>query len=319
VALLGVPTLLTVLVWASGVVIIRRGPDGGFNARPVAVVQTNVAPVPEWNRAYTERQIMAHIRETERVAAADPPPALIVWPEYAVPRYLESEPMLAQQLADIASRHRTDLLFGTPRAENGRLYNSVRLLSPNAGHDGHYDKQRLVLFAESDPLRAASAHDEFTASRDPALISSFLPLGVSICHEALFPDLMAREVYAGAQLLVNVSNDGWLDAGRGIASRQHFVMAVFRAVENRRFLIRAATTGVSGIVDPYGRVVDEIPPRVDGAVRAIVAGRLEVTPYARLGDAFAFACLAGTIFFLIERRAARRRSHVPRLVPAEFV
>jgi apolipoprotein N-acyltransferase len=318
-AMLGVPALLIVLVWISGVVIIERGPEGGFNARDVAVVQTNVEPVPQWNRAYTERQVMAHIQETERLTAGGPAPALIVWPEYAVPRYLEAEPMLVRQLADVATRHHSDLLFGTPRTENGRLYNSVRLLSPNTGHGGHYDKQRLVLFAETNPLGAVSGDDEFVASHDPALVSSFLPLGVSICHEALFPELIAREVSAGAQLLVNVSNDGWLDAGRGVASRQHFAMAIFRAVETRRFLVRAATTGVSGIVDPYGRVVNQIPPRVAGVVRASVAGRLETTPYTRVGDAFAFACVVGTILILIERRAARRRSSVPQLVPAELV
>ena len=96
---------------------------------------------------------------------------------------------------------------------------------------------------------------------------------------------------AGAQLLVNVSNDGWLDPATGVASRQHAAMAVFRAVETRRHLARAATTGISAVVDPYGRVVAALAPDEPGVLHARVDGRTGLTPYARLGDVFALGCL----------------------------
>jgi len=110
-----------------------------------------------------------------------------------------------------------------------------------------------------------------------------------------------------------VSNDGWLDGGYGVASRQHFAMAVFRAVETRRYLVRAATTGVSGIVDPYGDVVDALGPGATGSVTAAVAGRTAITPYVRFGDAFAFVCVlaaAGALSRTLARRPARARDEL---------
>ena len=319
-ATLALPLVLTVPVWAAGALIVQTGPAGGFAARQVALVQTNLPPAFEWTRAYTDREVMAHVQATDRL-----PPmsrlALIVWPEHAVPRYLEDEPLLAAQLGALAARHHADILFGSPRYEDGRTYNSVRLITAAGHNGGYYDKQRLVLGAEANsftPSAASGASEsprQFSAGSDPGVIKSFLPLGVSICHEVLFPDLAARAVGAGAALLVNVSNDGWLDRGSGVASRQHFAMAVFRAVETRRYLVRAATTGVSGMIDPYGHVEATLAPGEVGVLTASVAGRGGLTPYVRLGDAFACACLLAAVGALGARRAAAVRLH-PRLAPA---
>src|SRR5207249_1081421 len=142
---------------------------------------------------------------------------------------------------------------------------------------------------------------QFSAGSGPGILKSFVPLGVSICHEILFPDVVGRAVLAGAELLINVSNDGWLDGGHGIASRQHFGMVAFRAVETRRYLVRAATTGVSGVIDPYGRVVDSLGSGESGVVTAAVAGCRTITPYVRLGDAFSFGCALVTVMGLYRR------------------
>src|SRR5262249_59771067 len=159
---------------------------------------------------------------------------------------------------------------------------------PAAGGKGcFYDQHRLVLCAEASPLRtpAPSAPDEnpeqFTAGQGPRLLRDSLALGVSICHEVLFPELSASAAHAGAQLLVNVSNDGWLDPYTGVASAQHFAMAPFRAVETRRYLVRAATTGISGAIDPYGRVLASLPAGVAGVLHVQVNGRTALTPYSR--------------------------------------
>lgn len=319
-ATLALPLVLVLPVWAAGALVAERGPIGGFNAHPVAVLQTNVAPASEWTPAYTDRQVMAHIQATDRLPVTLRP-ALIVWPEHAVPRYLEDEPMLAAQLAALATRHGADLLFGGPRYQAGRTYNSVRLITAAGRNGGYYDKQRLVLGAEANPFlpsRPAAENEsprQFSAGTAPAVLKSFLPLGVSICHEILFPELASRAVNAGAEVLVNVSNDGWLDGGSGVASRQHFAMAVFRAVETRRYLVRAATTGVSGVVDPYGRIVTRLEPGASGVLTASVAGRSTLTPYVCLGDAFGFACVLAAAAALGGRRAALFRSY-PRIASA---
>src|SRR6185436_18227813 len=98
-----------------------------------------------------------------------------------------------------------------------------------------------------------------TPGAGTTVLQGFVPFGVSICHEITYPELIAESVRDGAQLLVNIANDGWLDGGHAFAGRQHLAMAVFRAVENRRYVVRAATTGNSAVIDPYGRVVDALP------------------------------------------------------------
>ncbi len=293
--------------WLGGTVLAALGPIGGFGGHTVAIVQSNVPPAFEWTPVYVQRQTMAHVRATEALPS-QPNPSLIVWPEHAVPQYLDADPGLAAELTELATRRRADLLFGAPRYEAGRTYNSAQIITA-AGHDGgHYDKQHLVLFAEEKPLARteAAAPDEnptaFSAGTQPGVLQSFVRLGVSICHEIVYPELIDRSVGAGAELLVNISNDGWLDPGYGFASRQHFAMAVFRATETRRYLVRAATTGVSGVIDPYGRVVETLPAQRAGVLMAGVAGRRTLTPYVRLGDAFAFACAAAAAAALVARR-----------------
>ncbi len=265
-------------------------------SQSVAIVQTNVAPAVHWTRAYTDRQVMEHTRATDELAPKQNV-ALIVWPENAIPRYLEMEPGLAAHLASLAERHRSDLLFGAPRYAGGRSYNSVRVITAAGRNGGHYDKQRLVFVAEANPLRRARSDQpddnprQFTAGDTPGVLRSFVPLGVSICHEILFPELASRAARAGAALLVNVSNDGWLDPGTGVASRQQFAMAVFRAVETRRYLVRATTTGISGVIDPFGRVIASLDVGARGSLVTPVSGLSRVTSYARLGDAFALGCV----------------------------
>jgi apolipoprotein N-acyltransferase len=318
---LALPAAVVAVVWGSGTILAAEGPAREAAARPVAVIQTNVPPAYRWSRAYTDRQVMAHVRATSRLPDSARP-ALIVWPENAVPRYLDGEPMLAARLGGVAASHGADLLFGAPRYESGRTYNSVRLITAAGRYGGHYDKQRLVLFAETNPLggRDGSPSESprrFSAGDGPGVLQSFVPLGLSICHEVLYPELTARAVRAGAQLLVNVSNDGWLDAGFDAAGRQHFAMAAFRAVETRRYLVRAATTGVSGVVDPHGRVVDALASGAPGVVTVPVAPRGAVTPYVRLGDVFACACVLWAAAALHRRAAVlARRPLVSSTVPA---
>ena len=289
----------------------------GLGRRSVAVVQTNVAPAFRWNRAYTQRQVGAHLDLTARIEGH---PALIVWPENAVPTYLESEPMLAAELAEAASAHGADLLVGGPRLAPDGVRNSVNLFTAAGRYGGHYDKQHLVAFAEDRPFSAGAADpdspSEFSPGRVAGVLPSFVQLGVTICHEIVYPELVHQSVRQGAELLVNVSNDGWL-GGRGVASRQHFAMSVFRAVEARRYLVRGAITGVSGIVDPYGRVVQTLPSDEAGIVTAEVEGRRGLTPYVRFGDAFAAACALLSLLALA-RHAVGPLAWAPRpaVIPA---
>jgi apolipoprotein N-acyltransferase len=302
---LRLPAALVALVWAGGMAVTPTQPSAtDAKARPVAVVQANMPPAFHWTREFAERQLFAHLHTSEALAE----PALVVWPEDALSLYLESDPFLAAQIADLAERHHADVLFGAPRYENGHIFNSARLITSHGTDGGHYDKQHLVRFAEqglvadaptSDPSESPS---DFTPGSAPGVLGGFVPLGISICHELLYPEVISASVAAGAELLVNIANDGWLDGGYGVASRQHFGMGVLRAVETRRYLVRAATTGVSGVIDPYGRILGTLAPGTVGTLTAPVVGQQVITPYVRLGDVFAFGCAIAAIGALLASR-----------------
>ena len=317
-----VPGTLVAACYAGGVLCVGPSSTDGLFERQVAVVQTNLSPARHWTRSYTQAQLLAHLRATDALPATTHP-ALIVWPENAVPRYLEAEPILAVDLGDLALRHGADLLFGGPRSEAGKVYNSARLITADGRNGGYYDKRRLVLFAEEKPL-AWAAHrapndspEEFSSGAGTGVLQSFVPLGVSICHEITHPDLITESVSDGAELLVNIANDGWLDAGSEFVGQQHLAMAIFRAVETRRYLVRAATTGTSAVVDPYGRLIGSLPPGTAGVLTTPVVGRRTLTPYVRLGDLFALACAGIAAAALVgqPRQLAQRRRSPPR-VPA---
>ena len=134
-------------------------------------------------------------------------------------------------------------------------------------------------------------------------------LGVSICYEAIFPDLLREFTVRGADLLVNITNDAWY--GRTSAPHQHFAMAVFRAVENGKYLVRAANTGISAVVDPRGRVLEKTALFERRAIVREVPIVPGLTFYARRGDVFAWGCLGGAVALTAvaaSRRAVRRRS-----------
>jgi len=307
--LVGVAVVVA-LVWFAGDLRVRSGAMGGFEPQPVAIVQAGTRPARVWTRAFVDRQILAHVRLTT-TQLRDTPAALIVWPEHAVPAYPDRDPALRHLLGEVARRHRADLLFGAPRSAGGTVYNSVRLVDPSGHERGHYDKQRPVLLAESNPFAPADALADdgnparFGAGAEATVLSSFVKLAPSVCHEVLFPELVRAAVAADAALLVNVSNDAWLDDGAGVASRQHFAMARFRAIETDRYLVRAATTGVSGVIDPRGRILETAPLGAAAVLVATVPGRHGRTPYVLLGDSFAFACALLAAVTLVE---ARRRS-----------
>ena len=301
------PGLVVAAVWVDGAATLPRRSDVPDESFPVVAVQTNAAPSFRWNRGYAERTLLAHVRATE----AAPPferHGLVVWPENALALYLENEPLVAAQLRTLAARQGADLLVGGPRHEGGHVFNSATLLTAGGRDGGHYDKQHLVAFAEAPPLGAPEADEAdespraFTAGDSAGVLRGVVPLGVSICHEVIYPELIAGEAAAGAELLVNISNDGWLDGGYAIASRQHMAMATLRAIETRRYLVRAATTGVSGVVDPFGRVIDTLDPGTAGVVTAAVAGRRGQTPYVSMGDAFAVLCAFAAVAALGWRR-----------------
>jgi apolipoprotein N-acyltransferase len=191
--------------------------------------------------------------------------------------------------------------------------NSAALISPSGGIVSRYDKIHLVPFGEYVPLKNVF----FFAESLTRNVGDFAPgreytvspigdrrLSTAICYESIFPNLVRQFVANGSELLVVTTNDGWF--GQSSAPYQHLRMGVVRAVENRRFIVRAANTGVSAIIDPYGRILRETPIGKRMILEGTVSYRSDHTFYTRNGDVFAYGNVLVILISLARRGNARR-------------
>jgi len=286
------------------------------------VIQGNVPPDTRWDRmssTQVNKIFDQHLDLT--LQAIRKGAGLVVWPEFSVPLCFScSDPLpvrFRKELTRFVETTRTTMLVGSSETsgpqDDPQYFNSALGLSPGQPFT-QYSKIHLVPFGEYTPYPAVfgwvrgvtQAIGELTPGTQYVLHQyRALKFGSPICFEIVFPDLVRRFVRQGADFLVNITNDGWY--GRSWGPRQHFAIAVLRAVENRRFLLRAATTGISAIVDPYGRIVS----RTELLTRDFLTGT--VTPfrvgtlYTRNGDLLAQAGL--TLSFIFFMLAVLTRPH----------
>ena len=282
-------------------------PGAPSSSRRVAVVQGNVANAFRWKREHVEHVLATYVALSTRLGADHPD--LIVWPENAVSFYIDREPRLRQPLGQVAALAHDGLLVGAPRLGTAdTAHNSAYLVGAGGRVVATYDKRRLVPFAEYSPFpwfRETPAAGMVTyapgVAADPVR-SGDLRVGTVICYEVLFPHLVRDLVRNGAELLVNLSNDSWLDRGDGVAPRQHFSMSVFRAVETRRYLVRASASGVSGFISPTGHIYSELASDTAGSAVAPVQLRQGKTAYVRWGDAWVMLATGLALGAVIVRR-----------------
>jgi apolipoprotein N-acyltransferase len=271
----------------------------------VAVVQGNIEQVLKWDKAFRSRSLEKYFTLSRR-AKREHAPALIVWPETAAPFYFNYEADFREDLLETVAGITTSFLIGAPSVETGGertvYFNSAYLVTPAGKVAGQYDKVHLVPFGEYVPFHRWLPFIETLVAQvgnfEAGTIGNTLSfrgtrIGMLICYESIFPRLSAEMTENGAGFLVNITNDAWF--GKTAAPLQHFSMAVFRAVENRRALVRAANTGISGFIDPVGRIVRR-SPLFEPAVLSEPVVRMEGldTIYTRHGDFFAMGCLVAT-------------------------
>ena len=283
--LLGLP-----LLW-----LLPPIPQGMHATERALMVQPNVDPEINWTPTLQDQTE----RDLESLSDAAPAP-LVIWPELPAPLYYYSDPDVQREAAGIAANHGYFLFEIVAFTRDHRPLNSAVLLGPDGGEIGRYDKIDLVPFGEYVPPLFSFVNRVTQEAGDfvPGETLKVLPagkqkLGVFICYEAAFPDVVRQFTAGGATVLVNLSNDGYF--GRTPARAQHLLIARMRAVENRRFLIRATNDGLSAIVDPSGKVVQSIPPFRQLAALIRYANVSDTTFYARHGDWFAWSCLAAAI------------------------
>lgn len=232
----------------------------------VGVVQGNITQGQKW-LPHLQRETFQKYMDLSASIIPGNNPALIVWPETAIPFYL-AESNIKNEISRLAATSpQLTFLTGAPYREKEspgsptRYFNSAFFINGEGLQPEHYSKQHLVMFGEYVPLKnllpflapLVETIADFTPGNfHKPVTCQNVGVGVLICFESIFPPLARHQVASGAGLLVNLTNDAWY--GRSTAPWQHLSMAVFRAVENRRSLARAANTGISGFIDPLGRM-----------------------------------------------------------------
>ena len=272
----------------------------------VGLVQGGIRQEDKWLPENAWSNVERHLELTAEAASRGA--RLVVWPESAVPFLYDANPRLATLLQATVRTHGIHLFFGNDDRELGpggesRLFVGAKLLDPHGTVTARYRKIHLVPFGEYVPLKAVFTLGGRVAAKLVQEVADFSPgreavtgdvgghrIGGYICYEAIFPGLVRRFSAQGAELLVNVTNDAWY--GTTSAPYQHLAMAAFRAVENRRYLVRAANTGITAVVDPFGRVLEPTPLFEQALLVREVPFVAETSFYARHGDVFARACAA---------------------------
>jgi apolipoprotein N-acyltransferase len=274
----------------------------------VAAIQGNIAQSQKWDPAFQKATIEQYLRLS--LSTREHKPDLIVWPESAAPFYFTAEVPPTRRVLEGVARTGAYFLIGAPSvnsaAGNVQYYNSAYLVGPSGEVLGRYDKAHLVPFGEYTPYKEylpflgkiVEHVGDFVPGREGQTLDWMgHPLGVQICYEIIFPSLSRAMVANGAKLLVTITNDAWY--GKTAGPYQHFSLAVLRAVENRRALVRAANTGISGFIDPAGRVLDPTPLEEEAvAVRSLPLMDVR-TIYNRIGDAFGAGCLGAALLAVI--------------------
>ncbi len=273
--------------------------------RAALLVQQNIPVSAEWTPAYLQ-QTLNELTELSVKSVADSPMKidLVVWPESPAP-FFTNDPRFREMLSAMARDTRTWTVagsIGTSSAagaggQTSPVFNSAASISPNGDWTARYDKVHLVPFGEYLPFptlfsfaggltKEVGAFQRGTSRRP--LDGGDQRLGVFICYESIFPDEVRQFANQGAQVFVNISNDGWYgDSG---AYAQHLNQTRMRAIEDNRWLLSATDTGVTASIDPWGRVVARIPRKQRAALVAPYALTSVTTFYTRHGDWFAYGC-----------------------------
>ncbi len=297
-------------------------PEKFSTTASASLVQQNIPIQQEaWTLPYYEQTL----RELGELSASTPKEkvtvpghtndaGLIVWPESPAPFFLNDQ-RFAATVSGIARANNSYVVAGSlgvrmETAENnkGQLYNSAVLIAPDGRVASRYDKVHLVPFGEYVPFKQVLAFAKSLTSevgnfsagaqRVPLEIGD-KKVGVFICYESVFPGEIRQFAANGAQVFVNISNDGWF--GNTGAPLQHLNMARMRAIENERWLLRDTNTGITAVIDPYGRIVQQAARNERVVLQAQYDTVSETTLYTRYGDWFPILCAIISLFGLLFR------------------
>jgi apolipoprotein N-acyltransferase len=264
------------------------------------LVQSNISETQEWNPEILSQTVREQAAITLR-GALQPGlrrPSIVVWPEVPAPYYYEDDAGFREYVDHLARLTQAYLLVGVvAHTPKGAPLNSAQLISPTGSALTRYDKVNLVPFGEFVPWPF-----DYLANKVSSEVGDFAPgrrvvvssvgnhrIGAFICYESVFPGFVRKFADGGAEVLFNLSNDGWF--GQSAARLQHLRIVRMRAAENRRWILRATNDGITAAIDPAGRVHGALPSNTRAAFYAGFTYISAQTVYTRFGDWFAAVCL----------------------------
>lgn len=300
---LAVPVLLIILSFSYGYYKLHPTHNTQhLSPIKVSLIQGNIPQELKWDPNFSAYIVGKYSRLTQEAAVKGSD--LIIWPEASSPGLFGEDTLIFEDIFTLAKKTKSELLIGTVSKDKEGYYNSALLINASGKVIGRYDKIHLVPFGEYIPLKKIfpflqtvvpigdiAAGKEYTVFK-----SRKINFSVLICFEDLFPELSREFVNKGADFLVNITNDAWYK--KTSAAYQHFQASVFRAVENRAFLVRSANTGVSGFISPLGEIISLVKDKSAGEIfvdgfdtRELAVTKKNVSFYTKYGDISLAACL----------------------------
>jgi apolipoprotein N-acyltransferase len=273
-----------------------------------SIIQGNIEQDKKWEPAY-QNTVMETYKDLS-LKAAGSYPALIVWPETAVPFIFNTDMDFTEELFDFQHQLRTHLFFGSvlvrDKVDNRFVLSNSAVLLDDAGTVSYtYDKIHLVPFGEYVPLQkilffinklVVGIGDYEGGKSHLRALSPFGEFAPLICYEIIFPGLVRKFYADGGDFMINITNDAWF--GKTTGPYQHFKMGVFRAVENRKPLVRAANTGISGFIDSSGRILAQTALFERTTLTMDIKTDRSRSFYSRYGDLFSYVWIVFSIILL---------------------
>lgn len=303
--------LILILTFSYG--FFRLYQDRNGSNLKAAIIQGNIEQDKKWDISYQKAVLNAYKELTLKAAAESPD--IIIWPETALPFSFKNDRALTEELLSFQKELNSYLLFGSilvkedkenTRSKKSRLSNSAVLLDRNGNVSYIYDKIHLVPFGEYVPIRkflffidklVYGVGDYHPGDSYIRAVTPFGSFATLICYEIIFPGMVRKFFIREGDFIITITNDAWFGATNG--PYQHFSMAVFRAIENRKPVLRAANSGISGFIDSNGNIIDKT--RLFERTYLIKEIKKDTTQtlYTRYGDIFSYLCIVISVTLFI--------------------
>jgi apolipoprotein N-acyltransferase len=297
--------------WALHPPTLARGANVAVLVQPNVPLNEAASSWEPWrNPAPLQHLIEISTEAARRAASTSTEPPLIIWSENSAPFYFNRDPIFRTAIEGLARSAASYVITGTVNfktTDESEPLNSAVVLDPTGREIRQYDKIHLVPFGEYVPDWFSGRVGKITAgvsnfvagsSTEPARTAEGA-IGIFICYESIFPQLVRRLTPTGSGVLVTISNDAWY--GHSSAAGQHLEMVRMRAIENRRYVLRSTNDGITAAVDPYGRIIDRLPRDRRGVLTTRFNFESQQTFYHAHGDVFAWLAVAASVLLLATR------------------